>query len=141
MICVNTKRRHCDVQPEPRPVQLGTVLAAVQTAARRLRRWPTASLDRGCARRSAGRQDGTKGWVCPIEQRDASFDPGSASPPAMTNLLNFAHTTRPGSVWRRLALVPSWLLIGFVGADRLLRWQLAERTRAHPAGEHRGGED
>jgi hypothetical protein len=81
------------VQPEPRPVQLGTVLAAVQTAARRLRRWPTASLDRGCARRSAGRQVGTKGWVCPIEQRDASFDPGSASPPAMTNLLNFAHTT------------------------------------------------
>ena len=81
------------MQPEPRPVQLGTVLAAVQTAARRLRRWPTASLDRGCARRSAGRQVGTKGWVCPIEQRDASFDPGSASPPAMTNLLNFAHTT------------------------------------------------
>jgi hypothetical protein len=24
------------------------------------------------------------------------------------------------------------LLIGFVSADRLLRWQLAERTRAHP---------
>src|SRR6516225_1948102 len=93
MICANTKRKHCDVRPEPRPVQPSTVLAAVQTAARRLRRWPTASLDRGCARRSAGRQVGTKGWVCPIEQRDASFDPGSASPPAMTNLLNFAHTT------------------------------------------------
>jgi len=30
------------------------------------------------------------------------------------------------------------LLIGFVGAHRLLRWKLAERTRAHPAGEHRG---
>ena len=48
------------MQPEPRPVQLGTVLAAVQTAARRLRRWPTASLDRLCARRSAVRQVGTE---------------------------------------------------------------------------------
>ena len=33
------------------------------------------------------------------------------------------------------------LLIGFVGTDRLLRWQLAERTRAHPAGEHRTSAD
>jgi len=54
------------------------VLAAVQTAARRLRRWPAASLDRGCARRSTGGQVGTKGWVCSIEQRDASFDLGSS---------------------------------------------------------------
>jgi len=54
------------------------VLAAVQTAARRLRRWPAASLDRGCARRSTEGQVGTKGWVCPIEQRDASFDLRSA---------------------------------------------------------------
>ena len=80
--------------PDPRPVQPSTVLAAVQTAARRLRRWPAASLDRGCARRSAGGQVGTKGWVvCPIEQRDASFDLGSASQHPMTNLLNFPHAT------------------------------------------------
>jgi hypothetical protein len=32
------------------------VLAAVKTATRRLRRWPSASLDRGCARRSSRRQ-------------------------------------------------------------------------------------
>jgi len=69
------------------------VLAAVQTAARRLRRWPAASLDRGCARRSANRQVGAKGWVCPIEQRDANFDLSSAGPPPMTDLLNIAHTT------------------------------------------------
>src|ERR1700751_4350158 len=74
MIYANTKRKHCDVRPEPRPVQPSTVLAAVQTAARRLRRWPAASLDRGCAWRSIGGQVGTKGWVCPIEQRDASFE-------------------------------------------------------------------
>src|SRR5215470_14645497 len=73
--------------------ELGAVLAAVQTAARRLRRWPAASLDHGCARRSTGGQVGTKGWVCPIKQRDASFDLSSASPPPMTDLLNFAHTT------------------------------------------------
>jgi hypothetical protein len=82
------------VPPEARPVQPSTVLAAVQTAARPLRRWPAASLDRGCARRSTGGQVGTKGWVCPIKQRDASFDLGLASPPPMTDLLNFAHTTR-----------------------------------------------
>jgi hypothetical protein len=29
------------------------------------------------------------------------------------------------------------LLIGFVSTDRLLRWQLAERTRAHPIEERR----
>src|SRR5215472_12424287 len=74
MICANTKRKHYDVRPEPRPVQPSTVLAAVQTAARRLRRWPAASLDRGCARRSTRGQVGTKGWACPIEQWDASFD-------------------------------------------------------------------
>src|SRR5215471_9797761 len=93
MICANTKRKHCDVRPEPRPVQPSTVLAAVQTAARRLRRWPAASLDHGCARRSIGGQVGTKGWSCPIEQRDANFDLSSAGPPPMTDLLNLAHTT------------------------------------------------
>ena len=81
------------MRPDPRPVQPSTVLAAVQTAARRLQRWPAASLDRGCARRSAEGQVGTKGWLCPIEQRDVSFDLRSASPPPMTDLLNFAHTT------------------------------------------------
>jgi len=92
-ICASTKKRRCAVPPDTQPVQPSTVLTAVQTAARRLRRWPAASLDRGCARRSAGGPVGTKGSVCSIEQRDASFDPGSASPPAMTKLLNFAHTT------------------------------------------------
>src|SRR5215471_18868439 len=96
MICANTKRKHCDVRLNPGPVQPSTVLAAVQTAARRLRRWPAASLDHGCARRSIGGQVGTKGWVCPIKQRDASFDLSSASPPPMTDLLNFAHTTALG---------------------------------------------
>src|SRR5712671_5314679 len=47
------------------------------------------SSDRGGARRSSGGQVGTKGWVCPIEQRDAIFDLRSASPPPMTDLLNF----------------------------------------------------
>jgi len=89
----STKRRRCAVPPDPRPVQPSTVLAAAQTAARRLRRWPAASLDCGCARRSAGGQVGTKGSVCSIEQRDGSFDLGSASPPPMTNLLNLPHTT------------------------------------------------
>ena len=50
-----------------------------------------------------------------------------------------------GSTWLSMAAAGvgpfTALLIGFVGTDRLLRWQLAERTRAHPAGENRGGED
>ena len=51
-------------------------------------------LDCRCARRSANRQVGTKGWSYPIEQRDANFDLSSAAPPPITDLLNFAHTTR-----------------------------------------------
>ena len=35
-------------------------LAAVKAASRRLRRWPAASLDRGCARRSQRLAVGTK---------------------------------------------------------------------------------
>ena len=50
-----------------------------------------------------------------------------------------------GSTWLSMAAAGvgpfTALLIGFVGADRLLRWQLAERTRAHPAGEHRTSAD
>ena len=84
--------------PDTQPVQPSTVLTAVQTAARRLRRWPAASLDRGCARCSAGGPVGTKGSVCSIEQRDASFDLGSASPRPMTNLLNLPHTTERSGV-------------------------------------------
>jgi hypothetical protein len=34
-----------------RLIEAGGVLAAVKPAARRLRRWPAAMLDRGCARR------------------------------------------------------------------------------------------
>src|SRR6476469_10251630 len=39
-----------------------TVLGAVNDAARRLWRWPSAIIDRTCARRPAGWQVGTKGW-------------------------------------------------------------------------------
>jgi len=50
-----------------------------------------------------------------------------------------------GSTWLSMtgAVVGPFmaLLIGFFGTDRLLRPQLAERTRAHPSEEHRGGED
>ena len=80
------------MRPDPDRLKPSTVLAAVQTAARRLRRWPAASLDGGCARRSTKGQVGAKGWICPIEQRDASFNLRPAQSP-MTDLLNFAHTT------------------------------------------------
>src|SRR5262249_23046269 len=72
-------------------------MSDTQDAARRLRRCRRRGggiLDCRCARRSANRQVGTKGWSCPIEQRGANFDLSSASPPTMTDLLNFAHTTR-----------------------------------------------
>jgi hypothetical protein len=46
------------------------VLATVKTAAmRRLRRWPSASLDRGCARRASPGQVGTE-KRCAVEQRN-----------------------------------------------------------------------
>src|SRR5690349_7148634 len=92
----------------PRPVQPSTVLARQEPAlakagdaARRLRRCRRQGggiLDCRCARPSANRQIGTKGWSCPIEQRDANFDliMSSAGPPPMTDLLNFAHTTIGG---------------------------------------------
>jgi hypothetical protein len=44
----------------PRLSEAGAVLAAVKPAVRRLRRWPAARLDRGCARRLWGCQAGTK---------------------------------------------------------------------------------
>jgi hypothetical protein len=44
----------------PDLVEAGVVLAAVKTAARRLRRWPSASLDRHCARRCAITQAGAE---------------------------------------------------------------------------------
>src|SRR5215472_13153658 len=82
-----------------------------QDAARRLyrcRRLRGGILDCRCARRSANQQVGTKGWSCPIEQRDANFDLSSAGPPPMTDLLNLAHTTysyfrramEPCGAWR-----------------------------------------
>jgi hypothetical protein len=45
----------------PSPRNPCTVLGAVKTAARRLRRWPTASLDRAYPRRpfDPGRDEGT----------------------------------------------------------------------------------
>ena len=46
----------------PTTLERDTVLAAVKDASRRLRRWPAAILDRGCARRhsaTAGRDEET----------------------------------------------------------------------------------
>ena len=42
------------------PAEDGVVLAAVKHAARRLRRWPSAMLDRGCARRLAQTRPGRR---------------------------------------------------------------------------------
>jgi len=61
----NTAQSGITFQPPlPQPIaptrNAGAVLAAVKAAARRLRRWPTASLDRGCARRSGQITVGTK---------------------------------------------------------------------------------
>src|SRR5262249_31785528 len=54
-------------------------------------------LDCRCARRSAKRQVGTKGWSFPIEQRDAAIDLNIRQRPLyMTNLLNLTHTTNLG---------------------------------------------
>ena len=48
------------VTTSSRPRQHGAVLAAVKTAARRLRRWPAARLDRGGARRHAELRSGRR---------------------------------------------------------------------------------
>src|SRR5215467_12357103 len=67
-----------------------------QDAARRLRRCRRLRggfLDCRCARRSAVGQVGTKGWSCPIEQRDVAIGLSPTSPATMTNLLNLTHTT------------------------------------------------
>jgi len=50
------------MSPIAPPRQRGTVLVAVKAATRRLRRWPSAILDRDCARRHeqfAGRDEET----------------------------------------------------------------------------------
>jgi hypothetical protein len=55
-ICASTRRRHCAVPPDPRPVQPSAVLARSRDAARRLRRCRRSRggiLDCRCARRSA----------------------------------------------------------------------------------------
>ena len=67
IICASTRRRYCDVPPDPRAVQPSTVLCH--------------------------RQVGTKGWSFAIEQRDAAFDLNPTSPRPMTDLLNLTHTT------------------------------------------------
>src|SRR5215472_1286934 len=60
----------------------------------RCRRRGGGVLDCRCARRSACRQVGTKGWSFSIEQRDAAFALSSTSPCPMANLLYLTHTTR-----------------------------------------------
>ena len=61
------------MRPDPRPVQPSTVLARSRT----LRAGSAGAadiLDCRCARRSARRQVGTKGWSFPIKQRDTAID-------------------------------------------------------------------
>ena len=84
------------MRPDPRPVQPSTVLARSRT----LRAGSAGAAAKAAASLTAAargalpnRQVGTKGWSCPIEQRDANFDLSSAGPPPMTDLLNVAHTT------------------------------------------------
>jgi len=51
-------------------------------------------LDCRCARRSATRQVGTKGWSFAIEQRDTAIDLKTRQRPLyITNLLNLTYTT------------------------------------------------
>jgi len=85
-------------------------MSDTQDAARRLRRCRRSRggiLDCRCARRSAGRQVGTKGWSLSIEQRDAYLDlKTNQHPVAMTNLLNLTHTTICNAA-RELARFPA----------------------------------
>src|SRR5262249_43774005 len=73
-------------------------MSDTQDAARRLRRCRRLCggiLDCRCARRSAKRQVGTKGWSFPIEQRDAAIDLNIRQRPLyMTNLLNLTPPKR-----------------------------------------------
>src|SRR5215471_18542488 len=96
-ICASTRRRRCAVRPDPRPVQPGTVLARSRTlraGSSGAADWTGGILDCRCARRSARRQVGTKGWSFPIEQRDIAIDLKTHQHPLyMINLLNLTHTT------------------------------------------------
>src|SRR6516165_4755145 len=65
MICTSTKRKPCAVPREPRPAQLGTVLARSRPSRAPAARWPrAASLDLRCARRrgeaSSGPRNGAR---------------------------------------------------------------------------------
>jgi hypothetical protein len=67
------------------------LVRAGSAGARRLR---GGILDCRCARRSASRQVGTKGWSFPIEQRDTAIDLKTRQRTLdMTNLLNLTYTT------------------------------------------------
>src|SRR5215470_778783 len=94
MICANTKRKHCDVglspdlfslapcSPPSRPLRAasGGGLRPVLTAAAR------GALPEGRSGRRDGSVRSNKGMLALIWAQ--------ASPPPMTDLLNFAHTTR-----------------------------------------------
>jgi hypothetical protein len=68
------------------------LVRAGSAGARRLR---GGILDCRCARRSASRQVGTKGWSFPIEQRDTAIDLKTRQRPLyMTNLLNLTQCVR-----------------------------------------------
>ena len=84
------------MRPDPRPVQLSTVLARSRT----LRAGSADAADCAAASLTAAArgalpasQVGTKGWSYPIEQRDLAIDFNPTSPVTMTNLLNLMHTT------------------------------------------------
>src|SRR5215472_5799643 len=93
MICANTKRKHCDVglspdlfslapcSPPSRPLRAasgGGLRPVLTTAAR-------GALSEGRSGRRDGSVRSNKGML--------AFDLSSASPPPMTDMLNFAHTT------------------------------------------------
>jgi len=87
-----------------RPIKPRTGLAAVKAATRRLRRWPAASLDRGCARRSAEPEVGTKKRSRSNKETSSNrCAPRITGNTAMTKRPNSAHllTTNPIQGWAK----------------------------------------
>src|SRR5262249_24577894 len=101
MLCANTKRKHCDVRLNPDPFSLapcsppsrplraasGGGLRPVLNAAAR------GALPEGRSGRRDGSVRSNKGML--------ALNLSSASPPPMTDLLNFAHTTGYAPMHRR----------------------------------------
>src|SRR5205814_10192421 len=91
----------CGLTPDPfslAPCSLcqEPALAKAGDAARRLRRCRRMRggiLDCRCARRSAGRQVGTKGWSYSDRTKGWALELNSTALATMPNLLNLTHTT------------------------------------------------